>query len=424
MSVQRQFMKTVTALFFGMIGSGVLNFGISLYVLRTTGSSLSFAMTMIIAPLVQILLTPLVGHVVDRYDRQRIIGSVQVASVLTLVVFALLFQRVNNILYLVLPVLIVLRVADMFFGSAYSSAMRNIVTDDLITRLQSFLSGFQSIAGILSPILGAALYALLSMPVYIGLVAVFELLALLINLTIDFQFNPSEERSEPVQEGVWASFLQGFEYVKTRPDLIRMGLCATIINLFFMGKAVGQPLLIINHFGMSDTQFGLIQMMASVGMFVLSLIYGIKQYEAKKPLNLLYLVGIILGGIVALSALPGLLHFPAEISFYYFLILSLLAGGTSAMVNIPMMTFMQKQIPDEYKGRAFTLFGTLATGLMPIGILFFGWLYEYIAVSPVFLVVGFLIIAIMSYMKLKTPPHLMREEHYDVLNQSSQNEAL
>ena len=418
MNANKQVIKTMTANFFGMIGSGVLQFGVALYILRVTGSSLSFAMTMVISPIVSIVLTPLAGHVVDRFDRKRIIGIVQVVSIFTLLAFAGLFTRVEQILQLVIPVLIILRIADMFFSGAYTAAMRGIVLDDQMAQLQSFLGAFSSVAGVLSPLLGAALYALLPMSTYILLVALCELIALLINLTIDFRFNPAilTETAVAVSDGVWKSFREGFAYIRTRIDLVMLALTAMLVNFLMMAKGVGVPLLLINTFGMSDAQYGMIQMATSFGLLVVSVIYGILKFEPKRPVVLLYLIGIMMGLWVAADALPALFGLSTASAYYYFLMLSVVIGGTAALVNIPMMTYMQKQVPEHFKGRVFTLFSTVSMGLTPISILLYGALYEHFPVSPILLVSGMMLIAVVTIIWLKTPKIYLKpvEASHDV----------
>lgn len=423
MRSNKQFIKTIMSLFFGLVGSGVLQFGVALHILRVTGSSLSFAMTMIISPLVAIIFTPLIGHVVDRYSRKQIVAWAQVVSILALIAFALLFERVENILQLVIPVLVILKIADSFFSAAYLAAVRGIVLDDQINRLQSFISGFQSIAGIISPILGAALYAILRMPVYILLVASFELIALLINLTIDFLYNPVAQREKATNgDTVWQTFLEGFHYIRLRPDLIRMALIAMLVNFLLMSQSVGVPQVLVNVFHLSDAQYGLVMMAASIGVLVSSLIYGLINFEPKRPIILLYIVGLTLGLILALKGLPSLFDFTTSAAFYYFFVMMLISGIVASLVNIPLMSYMQKAISEEYKGRVFTLFSTLATGLTPVSILLFGVLFDKLAAGPLFIGSGLLLILSTGLIWLKTPSAPV-EDLYELSGQSNQNKT-
>lgn len=412
MNANRQLIKTIMALLFGLIGSGVLQFGVALYILRATGSSLSFAMTMIISPLVSIIFTPLIGHMVDRYRRKVIVAWAQISSIVALILFAALFDRVESILLLVIPVLISLKIADSFFSAAFMAAVRGIVYDEQINRLQSFISGFQSVAGIISPILGAALYAILRMPVYILLVASFELIALLINLSIDFEFNPkARSASESSSGGVWQTFVQGFGYIKTRPDLIRMALVAMLVNFLLTSQSVGVPQVLINLFRLSDAQYGLVMMAASIGVLAASLVYGLIDYEAKRPIILLYGVAMAMGLLLALKGLPGLLGFTTTAVFYYFFVVMLLSGVVASLVNIPMMSYLQKAIEDDYKGRVFTLFATLATGLTPLSILLFGVLFDHFSADWLFIGTGLSLIGLIGLIWLRTPAAPLEEAH-------------
>ena len=55
------------------LGANVLAFGISLYILKMTGSATSFAMNMVCSILPRVLLASIVGLMADRYSKKMII---------------------------------------------------------------------------------------------------------------------------------------------------------------------------------------------------------------------------------------------------------------------------------------------------------------------------------------------------------------
>lgn len=55
-----------------MLGTNVLSFGISLYILAMTGSATSFATNMICSVLPRALVAPIAGHVADNYPKKNV----------------------------------------------------------------------------------------------------------------------------------------------------------------------------------------------------------------------------------------------------------------------------------------------------------------------------------------------------------------
>lgn len=55
------------------VGANILAFGISLYILKMTGSATSFAINMICTILPRVLLGPVVGYLADNYSKKMLV---------------------------------------------------------------------------------------------------------------------------------------------------------------------------------------------------------------------------------------------------------------------------------------------------------------------------------------------------------------
>jgi MFS family permease len=90
--ISPQMLRILIIKFAGTFGSAMLSFAIGLYILRRTGSALSMGVSLITGPLATVLLTPLVGYIVDTMKHKRIMVLAQIATSITLVAFALIFR--------------------------------------------------------------------------------------------------------------------------------------------------------------------------------------------------------------------------------------------------------------------------------------------------------------------------------------------
>lgn len=63
--------------------------------------------------------------------------------------------------------------------------------------------------------------------------------------------------------------------------------------------------------------------------------------------------------------------------------------------NTPAIVMIQEKVEPEYMGRVFSVLGMINSSAMPLGMLFFGPLADYVAIEWLMLISGFLML-IMS----------------------------
>ncbi|MDO2410361.1 hypothetical protein QUB72_02820 [Enterococcus faecium] len=68
---KKQVMKAAISSLIGTFGSSIFTFGLSLMLLEKTGLAISFVLASVIQPILAIFLTPIVGPIMDRYDRKK-----------------------------------------------------------------------------------------------------------------------------------------------------------------------------------------------------------------------------------------------------------------------------------------------------------------------------------------------------------------
>jgi MFS family permease len=112
---KHQLYLAVSAAAVSSLGSAMLSFALSLYLLAKTGSSLSFALSVIIQPLISLVLMPIVGPIVDRYAKKVVIAISQSASMVALAGFGWYLQTTaSHLLVAAVCLLVVLRASDLY----------------------------------------------------------------------------------------------------------------------------------------------------------------------------------------------------------------------------------------------------------------------------------------------------------------------
>ena len=85
---------------------------------------------------------------------------------------------------------------------------------------------------------------------------------------------------------------------------------------------------------------------------------------------------IIVAVLLLGFTLPVYFEMTSFFSMIYLAFIGLSMALVFQFVSIPMSSFMQKTVPDDYKGRVFSINSTLSMVLMPIGTLIYGFLYQ------------------------------------------------
>ena len=77
-------------------GSIIYSFAIGLYVLNTTGSGMKFAVTLLVAFLPSLILTPFAGVLADKFDKKKIVVRMDLLNGLLFVLFYFYISVLNS----------------------------------------------------------------------------------------------------------------------------------------------------------------------------------------------------------------------------------------------------------------------------------------------------------------------------------------
>lgn len=210
--------KNIWLLIAGMgvsrIGTLAFSFAIGLYILTITGSSMSFAVSMVLSAVPRILVSPLSGIVADKYSKKTIVVLGDILS--GLVVLALLLQQEVSVLSLYVAIAS-LSVLNTFFSTAITASLPNLVKDDNLMKLNSSFEVFRSLAAIFGPMLGGLLFGFGTLKWIIIINGVSFILSGLSEMFIDFKFNSKMIQSdEPGKK----SFKEVWTYLKVEKFLL------------------------------------------------------------------------------------------------------------------------------------------------------------------------------------------------------------
>ncbi|MBM7579201.1 MFS transporter [Jeotgalibacillus terrae] len=381
--------------FIGTIGAQIYLFGISFFVLTLTGSASSFALTILCSMVPRIILAPIAGHVLDRLPRKQVVivsHALMTVMMLSVFFYTMFFGLNLPVIYITAALLAAF---STFAGLGLTASISNFVDEARIQRAISLTQSSTSLAAILGPVLGGLMYGFLSIEAFFLIHALAYATALICEINIDFSLYKRQSTDDPGQkdEPLIASLKAGASYVKEHRVLLPIMLVALWVNFFFMGSVVGLPYITIEVLGATSDQFGLIEAMFGVGTLVLS-IYISTRKDFKKPIRTMRFGMLSIGLLFAMLALPLIIPMGSPGFIIFYMILGFAFGGTMMIINTPILVLMQKTTPEHYRGRVFGLLEMVASGISPIGLVLFGFLYDVASPSLIILITAVLLAAV------------------------------
>lgn len=362
------------------ITSMVVQYAIIWYLTKQTGSATVLSLATLLGMLPMALLSPLIGPFVDRWNKKGLLIIPDVIAA----IFAIILSVVGTLqshfpLWLIFVSLLVRAIAQTFQMPTIQSILPTMVPANELTRINGQLGMVQSANFIISPALGAFLFAIIPINLLIlvdvlGAVIAIGLLSLVIipeHPVID----------EPVHVLADAKF--GLTKLRSSQGLWAITLIGAAFTFMFMPAASLYPLMTMRYFQGTVGQAGLIEVIYSVGMLVGGAIIGLfgKWPDRMKPI---FWATIAMGLTFGASGfLPG-----NQLGFWWFVGLNVLAGIVTPFYSTLLMAMIQQSFPANQLGRVLGVLNSLTSLAGPAGLIFAGPLADAIGVEKLFIIGG------------------------------------
>ncbi|WP_207940533.1 MFS transporter, DHA3 family, macrolide efflux protein [Enterococcus sp. DIV2402] len=377
---RRNFYLFLSGQFLSGITSMIVQYSIIWYLTELTGSATVLSFATILGMLPMVILSPFVGPLIDRWNKKTLlIVTDGIVAIIALILSLVGTFSAEFPLWLVFISLLVRSIAQTFQMPTIQSILPTMVPEEELTKVNGQLGMVQSANFIIAPALGAFLFAIVPMNQLIlldVLGAIFGI-GLLIFVTIP----------KVVSQGEKVHLLTdtkfGLQQLMANKGLWWITLIGSAFTLIFMPAASMYPLMTMEYFNRSVGDAGLIEMIYAIGMLAGGALIGIagNWKDRMKPVLLAYVViGITIG-------LSGILPATKQ-GFILFIILNALAGFATPYFNTLLMAMIQQSYDPKYLGRILGVLNSLMSITGPVGLIFAGPLADKIGVEKMFLLAG------------------------------------
>lgn len=366
-----------------LVGSAAVQFALVWWLTQETGSATILATASLVAFLPQVLLGPFAGVLVDRWSRRWTMFLADGLIALATLLLAYLFWIEAIQIWHIFALMFVRSLGGAFHGPAMQASTSLMVPREHLTRVQGINQMLEGGLGIIGAPLGALLLAALPMQGILAVDVVTALFALipLLFIAVPQPEKSAEEAASGKKTAYWTQMRQGLAYVWAWPGILLLMLLAMLVNFVLTPVISLLPLLVSDYFGGGAWEFGLMQSIFGVGIIVGGLVLGAwGGFKKQIYTSLMGLTGLGLG-----IGLTGL----APANFFWLAVVGgFLSGSMIAMTNGPIRAILQMAIAPEMQGRVFSLIGSLASAMTPIGLVLAGPLADRFGERPLFIAAG------------------------------------
>lgn len=388
-----------------LLGSQLVQFALIWYLTVETGSATVLATASLVGLLPYVVFGPIIGTLVDRWDRRRVMLVADSLVALVTILLAVLFALGIASIWHIYLVMFIRSLAGAFHGNAMSASTALMVPVEHLTRIQGINQMLNGGLNVISAPLGALLLSLLPLQ---GILAIDVITAAFAILPLLFLSVPQPERIERKHEAgsrtstVWQDFQEGLRYMKSWPGLMMIGLMAILINFLLTPAGSLLPLLVKDYFKGGALELGWVNSASGIGVIVGGLLLGIWGGFKKKILTTFFgLFGLGVGVLVLALAPPT--------NILWAVIAALIYGTMQPITNGPIGAILQSTVAPDMQARVGSLLSSLAGGMAPIGLLIAGPISDTVGIQAWFFIGGILCM-FMAVLGLFIPAMMNIEE--------------
>ncbi|MCC0177313.1 MFS transporter [Waterburya agarophytonicola K14] len=340
-----------------LLGSKLTEFALGFWILdrtyQDTGTITQFALTILFMYLPKVIISPLAGVLVDRWNRRSaMIMSDLGTGIVTLAVFFLVGSN-NLAIWHIYLALTITSSFNAFQQPAYIAAISQLVTAKNLSRANGMVQASFAIAKIAAPAIAGLLMKFWGLKTILSIDIVTFTIAIVTLLSVKFpDFKRFTRRRRKVVHQVASDAVAAWNYIALRPGLVRL-VCFIAISYFTMGmlEVVLWPLL---YQPGSTEQLGFVLSVGGCGMLVGSVLMSLWSGPQNRVKAIISFVGF--QGIIILIGGLKISTFILAIGIFGYLF-------SQPIIVSCNQAIWQSKVPSRLQGRVFALQQTLERSL-------------------------------------------------------------
>jgi MFS family permease len=341
-----------------VMASSMTQFALTIWAYQQTGSAtaLGIVSTAFVVPF--LLLSPVAGVMVDRYNR-KLMMMVSDLTAITATVGILIIHSAGQLQMWHLYVAAAINgLGATFQWPAYSAAISTMVPKEQYSRANGLMSLVESGPGVLAPILAGLLLPLIALKGILTIDVVTFFLAIGVLLFVHVPQPPRTAEGQAGQGNFLHEALYGFRYIFERRGLLGLLIFFICLN-FAIGLAYSvQAPFILARTGNDSAILGAVQSAAAIGAVIGGVLVGVWGGFKRRMTSIF--IGETLTGLFCLVV------FGLGRALPLWIVASVLGGIFPIFTNGASQAIWQAKVAPDVQGRVFSARRLIAWSTGPI----------------------------------------------------------
>ena len=371
---------------------------------RITGSSLDLGLIAFSATLPTLILALPGGVLIERQDKRKIVIAMQVIMMVQAFILAFLALTGRIQIWHIIGLAFILGSANAIEITARQSMLIELVGKPALPNAIALQSAIFQLARVLGPSFTAVILILVKNQGEGWAFFTNGVSFLFVILSLFFVRTPHRVvklDSKKNKINIIDELKEGWEYIRGNTLILLIIIMAALIGFFGFPFSQQFPALARDVLrGVTDTEelvatrTSALYLAMGVGALIAALI--VSAYSSLRRKGLLMSIGQFIFSVTMV-----LLAFSHSLPVAVTLICIL--GWATVTQFMMMNTQIQLDVPDELRGRVFSVYLWAQQGVAPFGSLFIGWLAQTAGVPPAALICGCVCLLVVVFTQVKWP---------------------
>ena len=375
-----------------LFGSTIYLIVLPLYILNTTKNLKTTGIFFAAVNFPTIIVSIFIGTIIEKFNKKNIILICDFLTSMLYFVLFLYLKNFNSLSFLFLISLLI-NIVSKFFEIASKVLFSEINSPETLEKYNGLQSFMENTIIIVGPVIGTYLFVTFDFNLILIIVSLGYFLSFLQELFIKYEknLNLSIEKTNFLED-----FKEGISYIGSNKIILNFFILVMFLNFFIANNdEIINPGILIRKYEISEKLFGFSATSYGAGsVFAGIFIYYNKKFRFLKKLKSLFILNSSLMCLLGLLSII-LFKYNHYIYFTIFIFFQFLIGMITTFVNVPLISSFQKNVEIKYQSRFFSILSFFSGGLIPLGILYAGYLSSYIGADITYIINNLAIITIV-----------------------------
>ena len=348
------------------VGSRLTSFALAVWVYDTTKSTTQFALVFVAMAIPALLLSPVAGALIDRWDRRRVMMVCELASAVLIGGLALLAATDGLSLPVIYLGVGLSAITNAFLQPAYAASVPLLADRDQLVRLNGLIQTGQGVSLVGGPALAGVLMKFTGL---VGVLAVDAATFVVGAVCIALARIPRPARDDAQAPDLLREAREGWRYIAERRGLLGLLVVGTADSFLFAIASVAITPLVLGVVHGDKALLGLQMSLACSGLIVGGLLITAWGGPKRK-----------VDGLLGFSFLAGLALFAHGFAPSFTLLV--VAGFVMFLTMPPAQSagfaLWQTKVPSQLLGRCMSIVRMASEAALPLGYLLAGPLAQYV----------------------------------------------